>query len=280
MDALELARLYVAALSAPGEETLADLAPALADDVRGAGAFGWGDGRDGVLATTASPRFPIMGMARWADPVVEGDRVTIRAEFPPGLPVVGATVTLRIAGGRICELVQELESAPPPEPSAVAIDDSVASIINGALDNRTPVIVAYVDAEGVPHQSPRGTVQVWSSDQLAMWIRDPNGGLLRAIATNSHVSCFYRDTKTRFAYELTGRARTLDDPNDRLRVFRQSPRVEQNLDPMMRGVAIVVDLDVVAGSGPGGRVNMQRESSARFATPRATPSAARKADRA
>ena len=105
-------RRYVAALSAPDEATLADLAPALADDVHGAGVFGWGDGRDEVLATTAKPPFPIMGMATWADPQVDGDRVTIRAEFPPGLPVVGATVTLRIAGGLITELTQELEQRP------------------------------------------------------------------------------------------------------------------------------------------------------------------------
>ena len=57
------------------------------------------------------------------------------------------------------------------------------------------MIVAYVDADGVPHVSPRGTVQVWSPDQLAMWIRDPNGGLLRAIASNPHLSCFYRDAQ-------------------------------------------------------------------------------------
>ena len=261
MDALEAARLYVAALSAPGEATLADLAPALADDVHGVGVFGWGDGRDEVLATTAKPPFPIMGMATWAEPQVDGDRVTIRAEFPPGLPVLGATVTLRIAGGFITELTQELENAPPVEPSALALDDAVAAVIDGALDNRTPVIVAYVDAEGVPHQSPRGTVQVWSPDQLAMWIRDPNGGLPRAIAGNPYLSCFYRDAKTRVAYELTGRARPLDDPDDRRRVFLQSPRVEQNLDPMMRGIAIVIDLDVVAGGGPVGRVNMRREPS-------------------
>jgi hypothetical protein len=199
MDALELARRYVAALSAPGDATLADLAPALADGVHGAGVFGWGDGREQVLETTAAPPFPIMGMATWSDPHVDGDCVTIKAEFPPGLPVLGATVTLRIADGLITELAQELETAPPAEPSAIALDDSVAAIIDGALDNRTPVIVAYVDAEGGPHVSPRGTVQVWSPDQLALWIRDPNGGLLRAIANNPHLSCFYRDGKARVA---------------------------------------------------------------------------------
>src|SRR5262245_57554730 len=214
MDALELSRLYVAALTAPSEETLADLAPALADDVRGAGVFGWGDTRDEVLATIAKPPFPIMGMATWAEPLIDDDRVTVQAEFPPGLPVVGATIALRIANGLITELTQELELAPQPDRTAVALDESVAALIDGALDNRTPVIVAYVDDEDVPHVSPRGTVMVWSPDQLAMWIRDPNGGLLRAIANNPHLSCFYRDPKTRVAYELTGRARRIDGPDD------------------------------------------------------------------
>ena len=63
---------------------------------------------------------------------------------------------------------------------------------------------------GVDLVVPRGTVVAWSSDQLAMWIRDPKGGLLRAIAKNPNLSFFYRDAKKRIAYELTGRARVVD----------------------------------------------------------------------
>jgi len=210
------------------------------------------------LATMATPPFPVMGFATWSDPVVDGDRITIRADMPPGLPVLGVNIVLRVADGLIVDLAQEFENAPAAEPTALEIDERLARHIDSALDNHTPVIVAYVDADGVPHQSPRGTVVAWSSDQLAMWIRDPNGGLLRAIAKNPSLSFFYRDAKKRIAYELAGRARVVDDPDERRRVFDNGPRLEQNLDPLLRGVAVVVDLDVVAGGGPSGRVNMRR----------------------
>jgi hypothetical protein len=91
-----------------------------------------------------------------------------------------------------------------------------------------------------------------------MWARDPAGGLLRAIHTNPNLSLFYRDPATRIAYEITGRARVIDDPDDRARVYERSPAVERNLDPRVRGVAVVVDVDSLVGGGPGGRVNLQR----------------------
>ena len=83
------------------------------------------------------------------------------------------TVTMRFEGEMLVDLTQELEPAKPAAPTALVIDDQLAATIDGALDNKTPFLVAYVDAAGVPHVSPRGTVQSWSPDQVAMWARDP-----------------------------------------------------------------------------------------------------------
>jgi predicted pyridoxine 5'-phosphate oxidase superfamily flavin-nucleotide-binding protein len=257
-----VANHYIAALSSPNEATLTALASVLADDVRAAGMFGSGQGREAVLASTGAPPYPLLASAEWGAPEIDGDVTSVRGTFPPGLPVVSVTVTMRFAGETLVELTQELEQAKPAAPTALVIDDQVAAIIDGAFDNKTPFVVAYVDAAGVPHVSPRGTVQSWSPDQVAMWARDPAGGLLRAIETNPHVSLFYRDASTRIAYEITGRARVIDDSNDRAMVYERSPAVERNLDPRVRGVAIVVDVDSVVGGGPGGRVNLQRTAAA------------------
>ncbi|MEA3054904.1 MAG: hypothetical protein QOD30_336 [Actinomycetota bacterium] len=250
--------LYIAALSSPNEETLAALGPVLADNVRAVGMFGSGHGRDEVLASTGAPPYPLLGAAQWGDPETDGDVTTVRGTFPPGLPVVSVTVTTREADGRLVELIQELEQAKPAAPSVLAIDDDLAAIIDGAFANGTPFVVAYVDSAGVPLVSPRGTVHSWSPDQVAMWARDPAGGLLRAIATNPNISLFYRDPASRVAYEITGRARVIDDPDERMRVYEQSPVTERNLDPRVRGVAIVVDVDSVVGGAPTGRVNLRR----------------------
>jgi hypothetical protein len=257
-----VAEHYIAALSSPNEETLAALASVLADDVRAAGIFGSGQGRDSVLASTGAPPYPLLASAEWGAPEFDGDVASVRGTLPPGLPVTSVTVRMRFAGDMLVDLSQELEQAKPGPPTALVIDDQLAAIIDGAFDNHTPFVVAYVDAVGVPHVSPRGTVQSWSADQVAMWARDPAGGLLRAIEANPHVSLFYRDASTRAAYEISGRARAIDDPTDRALVYERSPAVERNLDPRVRGVAIVVDVDSVVGGGPGGRVNLQRTAAA------------------
>lgn len=257
----DLAQTYLAALIAPNDETFAALEPLLSPDVRAGGMFGYGHGKDEVLATTATPPYPLLGSATWEEPVVDGDTVTVRGVLPPGLPVSTAVVTMRVVDGLFVELAQELEPAKPgPATSPIVIDEQLAALLDGALDNKTPVIAAYVDADGVPHVSPRGTVQSWSDDEVAMWARDPNGGMLRAIPTNPHVSLFYRDPATRAAYELTGRMRVTEDPAERQRVFDRSPLVERNFDPMLRGKAIIVALDSVVGGGPGGRANMKRDA--------------------
>src|SRR4051812_1151752 len=185
---------YLAALAAPTDEAAAAcLADVLADDVRAGGMFGSGVGGEEVLASTAAPPYPLLASATWETPVVDGDVTTVRGALPPGLPVVAVNVTVRVRDGKLVELAQELEQAPPSEPGPLDIDEQIASVIDKALDNKTPVIAAYVDSEGKPHVSPRGTVQSWSATAVAMWARDPNGGMLRAIPTNPHVSLFYRD---------------------------------------------------------------------------------------
>ena len=67
--------------------------------------------------------------------------------------------------------------APPPPEGPVELGPETAEAVNGALSNGTPVLVAYVDATGQAQLSYRGSTQVFGSDQLAMWIRDPAGGL-------------------------------------------------------------------------------------------------------
>jgi hypothetical protein len=256
----DLADVYLAALSSPNEETLAALAPLLADDVRAGGMFGYGDDKESVLATTATPPYPLLGAAEWGEPSDDGDVITVEGTFPPGLPVSGVTITMRVRDGLLVELAQELQQAPPAAATPMAIDEQVAALIDGALDNKTPVIAAYVDADGVPHVSPRGTVQVWSPTALAMWARDPKGGMLRAIPTNPAVSLFYRDGASRAAFEMTGRMRVTEDPDERRKIFDRSPLIERNFDPRLRGRAIIVELDSFVGSGPTGRLNMRREA--------------------
>ena len=63
----------------------------------------------------------------------------------------------------------------------IELTDEMRDSLASALDDKLPVTVCYVDADGQPQISFRGTAQVHSTDQLAIWARDPNGGLPNAV---------------------------------------------------------------------------------------------------
>jgi hypothetical protein len=104
----------------------------------------------------------------------------------------------------------------------------------------------------------RGTIQARSDEQLALWARDPEGGLPRNIAVRPNVTLFYHDPASRTTYSFYGRARIEPDPVARAAIYANSPARERQMDFRQRGVAIVIDLDRVEGRGPGGRVLMVR----------------------
>src|SRR5436189_105948 len=72
-----------------------------------------------------------------------------------------------------------------------SFDDVLVDALRVARETRNPLIVAYVDAAGRPSQAPRGTVQTFSSTQLALWAHNPSGGLATAVRANPNVSLHF-----------------------------------------------------------------------------------------
>ena len=142
--------------------------------------------------------------------------------------------------------------------TALRLTDAIIEAVNGALLNRTPVMVAYVDGSGRPHLSLRGSVQVFGPEQLAIWVRNPGGGLLSAIPSNPHLSLLYWDPAKRTMYQFHGRARVDGSADVRDHVYANTAEPERNLDPERGGVAVVVDLDRVEGRDATGPVLMER----------------------
>jgi Pyridoxamine 5'-phosphate oxidase len=249
--------LLLAALGDPSDANIELLAACLNVDVHAVGPFVNGSNRDEVIAAIANPGLPVLAMATFAAPIGSDSAVTVRAEVPAGLPIVAVLLTVRQRDGQITEIIQEVEMPPPPPATAVELSDELAETINGAFDRAAPVVVAYVDADGRPHISYRGAVYVHSIDELAMWIRDPNGGLLRNIVHNEHVALMYRDS-SRTMYEFAGRARRVDDASTRKAIYDAAPEFERGLDPIQRGQAVIVTIDSVRGGPHGKPINMQR----------------------
>ena len=143
----------------------------------------------------------------------------------------------------------------PTDPShSLALTDDLKGLVNNALADGAPLLLAAVSPDGKPVLSFRGSVQTYSDDQLGLWVRNGQGGTLDAIRANPNVILVYRSATTP-VLQFHGRARIAESEEERSRVFDSAPDRERAADPERKGVAVIVDLDRVEGVkiGPDGR---------------------------
>jgi Pyridoxamine 5'-phosphate oxidase len=259
-DVKDIVHRFQSVMSGPSDETIAALGEVLADDIRVVGMLGAGTDKATVMQGLDNKMAAaLFGAAEWAAPDIDGDTVTLNAKLPVGAPLAGMLFELTVdESGKITQVLEEMTPAPPPAPTPLKLTDEIKDQIKGAFnpENASAVIVAYVDDQGVPHMSLRGTTQAFSDDQLAVWNRDRNSGMNKAITSNPNVSAFFRSATNGMIYQFAGRAHVDESANDA--VYASSPEAERNADPRKKGVAIIIDLDRVDGLGLAGRFAMER----------------------
>ena len=139
----------------------------------------------------------------------------------------------------------------------IKMPPELKQFINNALVDKVPIVMAYTDENGRPILSFRGSLQAFSDDQLAMWVRNPDGLMMKSLKKNPHVALMYRNNDTKATYQLQGRARESRDEADRKKVYDASAQAERDHDFAHRGTAVIIDLDRVegyAGLTPNGQV--------------------------
>jgi hypothetical protein len=136
-----------------------------------------------------------------------------------------------------------------------ALTDELKALVNSALADGVPLLLAAVTPDAKPVLSFRGSLQTFSDDQFGLWVRNAEGKTLDAIRANPNVVLVYRSPTTP-VLQFHGRARLAEREEERLRVFNDAPERERAADPELKGVAVIVDLDLVEGVlrvGPNGR---------------------------
>ena len=134
------------------------------------------------------------------------------------------------------------------------LSPEIKDLVNGALSSGNPILFAVVDKDKKPVLSYRGSTQVYSDDQLGLWLRNTGGGTVEAIKQNPNVAFMYHSATTPLL-QFKGRARIATDAAERNKVFEAAPEREQKSDPERKGIAVIVDLDAVEGIlsfGPNG----------------------------
>jgi len=151
-------------------------------------------------------------------------------------------------------------SEAPPVLTELKLTPEMQEAVNSAFAMRRPIVLAYVDPDGIPRQSYRGSTQAYSETQLAIWVRNPESRLVTSIAQNPHVSLVfgYFTPDDRGFMIFNGRARFDDSEAVRERVYNNSHEFERSKDPERRGKALVIDLDGVDGFFGGAALRMRR----------------------
>jgi len=144
---------------------------------------------------------------------------------------------------------------------ALKLSPALKDTINSALEHGRMLSVAYVGADGRPELSFRGSVQAYSDDQLAIWVRNPTGGIVQAVRDGrAHIALLYGELGATSKAFLSFRGRGHIEQSDavRKRVYESSPEIERNLDKDRKGVPLIIDLDRVEGFFGGAMLKMQR----------------------
>jgi Pyridoxamine 5'-phosphate oxidase len=152
---------------------------------------------------------------------------------------------------------------PTPETlTELKINDALKQkVMQAYVPNDWPIMVAYVDEQGRPGMSYRGSVVVVSETQIGVWARNAEGGTVSALAKNPNVTLVYREPTPdhgRSVAVVTFRGKGRVDNSDAMRdaVYDTMPQRERDSDAEKKGVAIIVDLESVMGFIPGYRLQM------------------------
>ena len=153
------------------------------------------------------------------------------------------------------------QPTPPPVLTELKLFAALKDTVNTALERGRMLSVAYVSSDGRPEISFRGSLQTYGDTQLAIWVRNPEGGIVQAVrAGHPHIAVLYGEiTPTSKAFiTFRGRGHVENSPETRKAVYEHSHPLERDLDKQQKGVPLIIDLDSVDGFFAGQVLQMRR----------------------
>jgi hypothetical protein len=215
-------------------------------------------GKAGVVERITG-HWPGMGMYQtgvWDEPTIDADVVKMSAVLAPDLPAKAVSIELTFsADDKITHVEQKISRAPAPT-TELKLTDELRALVDNSLRDDCPMVVGYMGQDGQPQLSLRGSIQAISDTQLAFWVRNPNGGIVKALEYNPRITLLYRDTPNRINMLFQGTGRIATDEATRSRVFDSMPQIEKDHDEPRKGACMVIELTSVSGATLTGPVKM------------------------
>jgi hypothetical protein len=128
-------------------------------------------------------------------------------------------------------------------------------LVDNALANGCPCVLATVSADGEPDIGYKGSMMVFNDDSLAYWERTRRQHL-KNVQANPKVVVLFRDPKSRVNWRFHGVATVHESGPVRDQVMARTVADELDKDPERKGAAVVIRVDKV--SNLGGQVLQSR----------------------
>ena len=126
----------------------------------------------------------------------------------------------------------------------IALTDQMREMIDHALANGCPCILATASADGEPDIGFKGSMMVFDGESLAYWERTRRQHL-KNVAENPRVVALFRDPKTRLNWRFHGVAALHHGCSIREQVMARVVQPELEKDPERKGAAVVIRVDRV-----------------------------------
>ena len=130
----------------------------------------------------------------------------------------------------------------------IKLVDQMRELIDPALANGCPCILATASPDGEPDIGFKGSMMVFDDESLAYWERTRRQHL-KNITANPKVIVLFRDTKTKVNWRFHGVATVHDSGPVRDQVMARTVPAELEKDPERKGSAVVIRIEKVTNLG-------------------------------
>ena len=130
----------------------------------------------------------------------------------------------------------------------IKLTDDMRKMIDPALANGCPCILATVSGDGEPDIGYKGSVMVFDDESLAYWERTRRQHL-KNVQENPKVIVLFRDAKTKVGLRFHGKAEIHEKDALWEQVMARTVKDELDKDPERKGAAVIIRLDKVTNMG-------------------------------
>ena len=130
----------------------------------------------------------------------------------------------------------------------ISISDQMKDLVDNALANGSPCILATVSGDGEPDIGYKGSMMVFDNESLAYWERTKRVHM-KNVKENPRVVVLFRDAKTKAAWRFHGTATLHESRAIRDQVMARTVKDELDKDPERKGAAVVIRLDKITNMG-------------------------------